>query len=139
MFDELQQEWAPLDDAVFQLTLPTFHKQADTHYTSLGCPAISKGTLWSIYTSLLGCFRASSVDPTLQHAFHLANLGADDEVELISGLQELWNLDDIVGDMAVSGDYEADFTDSGDSSNEDKVADECQTVLGDFMESEDEY
>ena len=60
-------------------------------------------------------------------------------MELISGLQELRNLDDIVGDMAVSGDYEADFTDSGDSSNEDKVADECQTVLGDFMESEDEY
>ena len=78
MFDELQQEWAPLDDAVFQLTLPTFHKQEDTHYTSLGCPAISKGTLWSIYTSLLGCFRASSVDPVkvafVSSCFHSRSL-----------------------------------------------------------------
>jgi len=41
MFNDLQQEWALLNDPVFQLTPSSFHNQADTHYTSLGCPGIS--------------------------------------------------------------------------------------------------
>lgn len=135
MFDELQQEWAPLDDAVFQLTPPTFHIQANHHYTTLGCPPISKGTFWEVYAALLDCFRASSVDPTLQDAFCLANLGADDEMELIDGFQELRDLDDIIGDMAITGDYAAEFTDSGDSNEDTGMGDE---VYGDFPDSGDE-
>ncbi|KIL56954.1 hypothetical protein M378DRAFT_16621 [Amanita muscaria Koide BX008] len=62
MFNELQQEWAPLDDAVFQLTPPGFHAQADAHYTSLGCPAVSRGTFWSVYSALLDRFRSGLED-----------------------------------------------------------------------------
>jgi hypothetical protein len=138
MFDDLQQEWAPLDDPVFQLVPPSFHTQVNAHYTSLGCPVISKGTFWSVYTSLLGCFRASPTDPTLDHAFHLANLGADDKMELIAGLQELRNIDDIVGDMAVAGDYAADFTDSDDNNEEIVIDGRCESVYGNFTDSGEE-
>ena len=83
MFDEFQQEWAPLDDAVFQLAPPTFQTQVDAYYTSLGRPAISRGNFWDVYQALLECFHAGPGDPTLRHAFELSNLGADDEMELI--------------------------------------------------------
>ena len=83
MFDGLQREWAPLDDVVFQLTPPSFHAQANAHYASLGRPAVSRGTFWDIYTVLLNCFRTGPEDQTLERVFNLANLGADDEMELI--------------------------------------------------------
>ncbi|GLB40063.1 hypothetical protein LshimejAT787_0705730 [Lyophyllum shimeji] len=129
IFDELQQEWAPLDDPVFQLTPASFHVQADAHYTSLGRPAISKGTFWDVYADLLGCFRAGPVDQTLEQDFNLANLGADWDMELIEGLKEVRAGDEAVGDgvvLGLDGSYdEAEFTDSdGENSElEDNYAD----------------
>ncbi|KAM6489501.1 hypothetical protein JOM56_015058 [Amanita muscaria] len=115
LFDEMQHEWAPLDDPVFQCTPPTFHIQAEIHYTSIGSPAVSKGTFWDIYASLLASFRDTPEDPTLWVAFRLANLGADEEMELMPGFQELRNGDKIVGDAAfIQGDYAAEFDDSDD-------------------------
>jgi hypothetical protein len=122
MFDDLQQEWAPLNDPVFQLTPSSFHNQADTHYTSLGRPGISRGTFWDVYKSLLACFRNGPTDKTLEEEFNLANLGAEqDDIELISGLQPLRIGDEIVGDGVVLQDdyYAADFTDEEDSFEED--------------------
>lgn len=114
MFDKLQQEWAQPNDAIFHLTPTIFHAQVNAHYTSLGHPAISPGNFWDIYIKLVDCFHASLSDPTLIRCdFELANLGADDEMEIMPGLRELRNLDDVVGDMAIAGDYEAEFTDSG--------------------------
>ena len=136
MFDKLQREWAPLDDAVFQLTPAPFHAQANTHYTSLGCPAVSRGTFWSVYTSLLGCFRSGPGDASLQGAFRLANLGADDEMDLITGLEELQKIGQVIGDAAVIEEYEAEFT--SDSDKAENNNDECEIVYGDFTESEDE-
>ncbi len=138
MFDELQQEWAPLDDAVFQLTPAPFHAQADTHYTSLGRPAISRGTFWSVYMLLLGCFRSGPEDALLHNAFRLANLGADDEMELIAGLEELRNIDQVIGDAAViQGEYEAEFTDSDEAENSKDIDDEYE-IYGDFTDSGEE-
>ena len=116
MFDELQQEWAPLDDPVFRLTPTSFHNQANNHYMSLGRPGISRGTFWDVYKSLLACFRRGPVDITLEDEFNLANLGAEQDIELISGLRHLRISDEIVGDgVVLQEDYnEADFTDSED-------------------------
>ena len=136
MFDKLQQEWESLDDGVFQLTPAPFHAQADTHYTPLGCPAISRGTFWPVYTSLLGCFQSGLEDTSLQDAFHLANLGADDEMDLITELEELWKIDQVIGDAAVIEEYEAEFT--SDSDKAESNNDECKIVYGDFTKSEDE-
>ena len=56
-------------------------------------------------------------------------------MELIDGFQELRDLDDIIGDMAITGDYAAEFTDSGDSNEDTGMGDE---VYGDFPDSGDE-
>jgi hypothetical protein len=137
IFNELQQKWAPLDDVVFQLTPPAFNTQANAHYTALGCPPVSKGTLWHVYSALLSRFRDGPPDLMLEHAFTLANQGADDEVELLHGLQELQNIDDIIGDMAVFPDFAAEFTDS-EGNNSDKDLYSRMEVYGNFSDSEDE-
>ena len=117
MFDGMQQEWAPLDDPVFQLTPTSFHNQANDHYTSLGRPAISRGTFWDVYKLLLARFREDLVDVTIEEEFNLANLGADQDMDLLPGLQEMQIGDEVVGDGVVLQEdyYEADFTSNSEN------------------------
>ena len=137
IFDELQKEWAPLDDAVFQLTPPTFHKQAMAHYQSLGEPPVSNGSFWDVYSRLLSRFRETPIDPTLEPAFGLANRGADDEMELIAGLRDLRTMDDIIGEMAAAPVFEADFSDSKDDGSDTNSGGGVE-VYGDFTDTEEE-
>lgn len=112
VFDELQHEWAPLDDPVFQVTPTSFHNQATDHYASLGCPAISPGTFWDTYKTLLACFRQNPVDLTFDEEFNLANLAVHDDVDLLQGLRQLQIGDEVVGDgVVLQEDYDAaEFT-----------------------------
>ena len=118
IFDAMQQEWAPHDNPVFQLMPTSFHHQAETHYASLGHPAISKGTFWDIYKSLLACFHQGPLDLTFEEEFYLANLGADQKMDLLPGLWGLQIGDEVVGDSVVL--YE-------------------DSVMGDFTDNEDTY
>jgi hypothetical protein len=122
MFDGMQQEWAPLDDPVFQLTPTSFHNQANDHYTALGCPAISRGTFWDVYKLLLARFRQDPVDVIIEEEFNLANLGANQDMDLLPGLREMRIGGEVVGDGVVlqeDYDHEAVFTsDSEDEENE---------------------
>src|ERR1700678_2534355 len=133
MFDGMQQEWAPVDDPVFQLTPTSFHNQAADHYTSLRCPAISRGTFWDVYKLLLACFRQEPVDVTIKEEFNLANLGANQDMDLLPGLREMRIGDEVVGDGVVLQEdhYEADFT----SDSEDEELD-C-AYAADFTDNED--
>ena len=122
----MQQEWAPLDDPVFQPTPTSFHNQANDHYTSLGRPAISRGSFWEVYTSLLSCFRRDPADVTFEQEFNLANFGAEQDVDLLPGLRQLRIGDEVVGDgVVLQENYdEADFTsDTEDNDSEDAYAD----------------
>lgn len=120
MFDRMQQEWAPLNDPVFQLTPSSFHNQANDHYTTLGRPAISRGSFWDVYKLLLACFRQGHVDGTIEEQFNLANLGADQDMDLLPGLQEMRIGGEVVGDgVALQEDYEAG---SGFTSNSEDEA-----------------
>ena len=58
---------------------------------------MSGGTFWDVYSALLTSFRAAPDNSNLEQEFHLANLGANDEMKLIQGLQALRNGDNIVG------------------------------------------
>jgi hypothetical protein len=134
MFETLQQEWAPRDDPVFQLTPISFHQQADNYYTSLDRPAVSKGTFWDVYKSLLTCFRHHPRHATLEEEFNLANLGADQEMDLLPGLRGLRIGDEVVGDgvVHVHEDYfEAEFTDDEDD-------EDVEEYVADFTDDEDE-
>ena len=112
MFNAMQQEWAPLDDPVFQLTPTSFHNQANDHYISLGQPAISRGTFWDVYKLLLACFQQGPVDATIEDEFNLANLRADQDMDLLPGLWKLRIGDEVVGDGVVLQEdcFEAGFT-----------------------------
>ncbi len=137
MFDELQNEWAPLNDAVFQLTPPAFHEQATARYQSLGEPPVSTGSFWDVYSALLTCFRETPIDPTLELAFGLANRGADEEMELIAGLRDLRTIDDIIGEMATAPIFEAEFSDSEENGS-DTISGGGVEVYGDFTDTEEE-
>jgi hypothetical protein len=129
MFDEMQQEWAPLDDPVFQLTPTSFHNQANDHYKSLGRPAISRGTFWDVYKLLLARFRQGHVDVTsIEEQFSLANFGANQDMDLLPGLQEMRIGGEVVGDgVAIQEEnFEADFTE-----------DEEGTYAADFTDNEE--
>ena len=140
MFDELQKEWAPLDDVVFQLTPPAFHEQATAHYQSLGEPPVSGGSFWDVYGALLSCFCETPIDPTLEPAFDLANRGADDEMELVAGLRDLQTIDDIIGEIAAVPVFEAEFSDSEDDNPDTNSGggDRGVEVYGDFTDTEEE-
>ena len=137
IFDELQKEWAPLNDAVFQLTPPTFHEQAMAHYQYLGEPLVSNGSFWKVYNGLLGRFREMPIDLTLKPAFGLANRGADDEMELIAGLGDLRTMDDIIGEMAAAPVFEADFSDSEDNGSDSDLGSAVE-VYGDLTDTEED-
>ncbi|KAJ7718872.1 hypothetical protein DFH07DRAFT_872378 [Mycena maculata] len=53
MFDETEQEWAPPDDPVFELTPPIFTKKIVEIYENLGRPAVSSRNFWNVYSNLL--------------------------------------------------------------------------------------
>ena len=60
-------------------------------------------------------------------------------MDLIAGLEELRNIDQVIGDAAVIEEHEADFTsDSDKAENNLENDDEYEMVYGDFTESEDE-
>ena len=74
----------------------------------------------------------------LEEEFNLANLGADQDMNLLSGLRQLRIGDEIVGDgVILHGDHdEADFTDSGESEEEDFNAEESE-YAAEFTENEE--
>lgn len=126
LLNELQAEWAPLTDPVFQLTPTSFHVQASVHYEALGSPSISKGTFWEIYSTLLNQFRAIPPNSGFDEAFQLANIAASDEMELMQGVKELRNGDQIVGDHAFVETHAAEFSDSDDLEDDREQRDYAQ-------------
>lgn len=121
MLNAMEKEWAPHDNPVFQLTPTSFHIQMEHHYTSLGHPAISRGTFWEIYQALLACFRQGPLDENLEQDFCLSNLGADQGMDLLPGLRALQIGDEVVGDGVVlqEDSAEGDFTSDSDEDSYD--------------------
>jgi hypothetical protein len=58
LFDEMEQQWAPPDDPVFQMAPPTFEAQAQLLYSHIGRPPVSSQTFWAVYSALLDSFRS---------------------------------------------------------------------------------
>jgi len=67
-------------------------------YSDMGEPAVSSLTFWAVYQGLLAAFHALLDDPRLLEAFLTANEGADDEVDILAGLQKLWHGDNVAGE-----------------------------------------
>ena len=113
MWDQIERKWAPPDDPVFQLTPRSFHEQASAYYAAMDAPAVCRGTFWKIYSELLSCFHVADDIPNLEQEFYLANLVAEEEVELEEEHRPLRQGDNLVGHTDVPFDIVdyADFTD----------------------------
>lgn len=101
MFNAIKEKWASHDDPVFQLTPISFHNQVEAHYASLCHPSISKGTFWDIYNALLGYFHQGFPNQILTEEFKLANLGAEETMDLLPGLWALQVCDEVVWDGVI--------------------------------------
>ncbi|KAF8059518.1 hypothetical protein FPV67DRAFT_1564953 [Lyophyllum atratum] len=97
LFDEVEKEWAPPDDPVFQLVPPTFGEQASALYVSIGSPAVSSLTFWAVYSDLLEAFLALPHDPAFTAALLMADQGEEHDVPVMAGLRELRHGDNVVG------------------------------------------
>ena len=85
----MEQEWAPPDDPVFRLVPATFEQQAATLYHTIGKPAVSSTSFWTIYQELLSAFHMLPANPQLAEALLSADEGADEVVPVLTGLHDL--------------------------------------------------
>ncbi|EJD33870.1 hypothetical protein AURDEDRAFT_76626 [Auricularia subglabra TFB-10046 SS5] len=53
LLDAAQEKYAPADHPVFQLVPPIFDARVQAAYATLGRPAVTVNTLWTIYSALL--------------------------------------------------------------------------------------
>ncbi|KAF8151403.1 hypothetical protein B0H34DRAFT_755565 [Crassisporium funariophilum] len=97
LFDEVEKEWAPPDDPVFQLVPPTFGEQASALYASIGSPSVSSLTFWAVYSDLLDAFLALPHDPAFAAALLMADQGEEHDVPIMVGILELRHGDNVVG------------------------------------------
>ncbi|KAE9393107.1 hypothetical protein BT96DRAFT_999737 [Gymnopus androsaceus JB14] len=77
LINELQQEYAPPDHEVFQLTPPIFDDAAQTVYAQMNCPKVNHQSFWVVYRDMLRGLEALATERAyLQHSVdvHAASL-----------------------------------------------------------------
>lgn len=89
----MQEQWAPLDDPVFELTPPVFTHKICEIYESLGRPEVTSSSFWDVYCAVLE--RIVQVDEDLTTGHDAAFMAP---MELLAGQKELRQ-----GDNAVAG------------------------------------
>ncbi|KAJ7357893.1 hypothetical protein DFH08DRAFT_911633 [Mycena albidolilacea] len=91
LFDEMQDQWAPLNDPVFELTSPVFTRKICEIYESLGRPEVTSSSFWDVYCTILEWI--VQVDEDLTTGHDTAFLAP---MELLPGQKELHQGDDVV-------------------------------------------
>ncbi|KAJ6504315.1 hypothetical protein C8R47DRAFT_968620 [Mycena vitilis] len=59
---QLNRDWAPPSDPVFELVPPGFEAEVSQLYLALGSPEVTIHSLWTVYSALLQAFRQAGVD-----------------------------------------------------------------------------
>ncbi|KAJ6553413.1 hypothetical protein B0H19DRAFT_1211058 [Mycena capillaripes] len=83
LFDEMEAQWAPPNDPVFELTPPIFTAKIRELYTSFGSPAVTSRNFWEIYCYLLNAI--IPIQDEFSEAIQNHNNGFDCTIELILG------------------------------------------------------
>ncbi|KAJ7084177.1 hypothetical protein C8R43DRAFT_1051851 [Mycena crocata] len=132
LFDEMEAQWAPPDDPVFELTPPEFTAKIEEVYQSLGRPEVTSKTFWDIYCVLLDAIVL--VEDELTQAIQDLDAAFEADVKLMEG-QELREGANVVagyeyyGGLANPPPLEED--------NEDDDADEVAADLRNFVDITD--
>ncbi|THH10132.1 hypothetical protein EW146_g8470 [Bondarzewia mesenterica] len=72
VLNEIEQEYAPPDNPVFDLVPRAFEDRARQLYTALGELDVTSESFWTVYRSLLEEFRNMPYDPEIAEAVQLA-------------------------------------------------------------------
>ncbi|KAJ7827354.1 hypothetical protein B0H14DRAFT_2595352 [Mycena olivaceomarginata] len=80
LFDEMEQQWAPPDDPVFELAPPVFTGKIQDIYESLGRPEVTSRSFWDVYSALLNHIIQIDEDLTIGH-----DQGFSAPMELVPG------------------------------------------------------
>ncbi|KAJ7347697.1 hypothetical protein DFH08DRAFT_808478 [Mycena albidolilacea] len=67
LFDEMEQQWAPADDPVFELAPPVFSGKIQDIYESLGRPKVTSRSFWDVYSAVLNHIIQVDEDLTIGH------------------------------------------------------------------------
>jgi hypothetical protein len=106
----MEEIYAPSDDPVFQLVPPLFEERAQELYSKIGRPTITSDTFWNVYLQLLQEFRSLGNNPAVTQVLaeyqEMTQVVGEEDVQLLPGLRDLRNDDNIVGphgDLHVGG------------------------------------
>jgi len=101
LFDQVEAQFAPQDDPVFQLVPPLFDARANDLYLNIGQPVVASDTLWTIFRQLLEQFRTREEDVELLDtlaAYEITHASLRDEkMLLLANMQPFRNGQGIVG------------------------------------------
>ncbi|KAJ7139358.1 hypothetical protein C8R44DRAFT_605301, partial [Mycena epipterygia] len=89
LFNEMEQQWAPSEDPVFQLAPPVFTTKILELYESLGSPAVSSNNFWEVYTALLNGIVLIDHDDELTANIQDMDAAFDSPIELIPSQKPL--------------------------------------------------
>ncbi|KAJ7303717.1 hypothetical protein DFH08DRAFT_918758 [Mycena albidolilacea] len=108
-FDEMQDQWAPQNDPVFELTPPVFTRKI--------CPEVTSSSFWDVYCTILE--RIVQVDEDVTTGHDTAFLAP---MELLPGQKELRQGDDVVAGYKYFGGLAKHPQSEEDNDDEEGVA-----------------
>ncbi|KAJ6534299.1 hypothetical protein B0H19DRAFT_1272015 [Mycena capillaripes] len=127
LFDEMEAQWAPQDDPVFQLTPPVFTAKIRAIYESFDSPPVTSDNFWDLYRSLLTAI--TPIQDELSDAIENYENGFDCQIELIPNQKPLREGVDVVAGYENCGGVpnfplpgSSESQDQGDESDEDHRA-----------------
>ncbi|KAJ7180569.1 hypothetical protein C8R46DRAFT_1210907 [Mycena filopes] len=108
LFDQLDAQWAPADDPVFELTPPSFHAEATAIFQQLGNPTVDRDTFWFVYVNMLDAFDGAVFDDrdSLDRDMEAADDYFEDDIELMPGQADLRPGAPVIGSAAANVLYE---------------------------------
>ncbi|KAJ7719745.1 hypothetical protein B0H16DRAFT_1336478, partial [Mycena metata] len=121
LFNEMEAQWAPPTDPVFDLAPPVFTTKIVAIYESLGSPAVSSTNFWEVYSQLLNSI--IPIQEELSAAIHEQDNAFDAPIELLPEQAELRQGANAVAGFEYYGgvpDFAPDAPESGDENGDDE-------------------
>ncbi|KAJ6486345.1 hypothetical protein DFH09DRAFT_948853 [Mycena vulgaris] len=103
LFGEMEENWAPPTDQVFELVPPAFHELASTLYLGLNSPPVTLTTFWEVYIELKAAFLMHAINDDLQAQMEAADASFEFEMELLADQAELRNGANVVAGFEYAG------------------------------------
>jgi len=98
--DHIRQLYIDPKHVVFDLIPHTLSTFLDLCYHQLGCPSVGHSTVWIVYCNLLNLVRQCEGIPAVLTAIETEECKTVDELQLLLGLQDLYETEGYMGGVA---------------------------------------